>query len=138
MRRTLVLLFVLQCGPHVAAPPSSQAHETRDDRWSKLDFEGKHSVMTFRVLPNMARTWRDFKKTSEPEMTCRTCHGANAEEVSYRMPNPSLPPIDPKRPPPGPVAAFMKQTMVPRMVELLESPDLGCNTCHTIPIVVKK
>jgi hypothetical protein len=88
--------------------------------------------MTFTVLPNMARSWRDFRHTREPEMTCRTCHGKDAEKVSYRMPNPSLPAIDPGHPPPGPVAKFMFEHVVPDMIELTETtPEhFGCNSCH--------
>ena len=140
MTRTMLLVFTLAaCGPH--APARTQTVPTKtvapDDTWSKLSFEDRHSSMTFTVLPNMARTWRDFRATKDPEMTCRTCHGANAEEVNYRMPNPSLPPIDPARVPPGPVADFMKAKMVPEMRALLGSPNLSCNTCHTIPAVKK-
>lgn len=129
----IALLFALgalgACGPRAApaapAPP-------RQDSWSKLDFEERHAVMTFTVLPNMARTWRDFQGTADPTMTCRTCHGKDAEAVQYRMPNPSLPKIDPARPPKGRVADFMTKTMVPDMLDLLgTTPEhFGCNSCH--------
>lgn len=130
-REPLLLLFAvaLSCGPRAATKsPAPQ----RDDGWAKLSFEERHSVMTFTVLPNMARTWRDFRGTAWPEMTCRTCHGKDAEAVSYRMPSPSLPPIDPAHPPAGPVAEFMKQKMVPQMIDLAStSPDhFSCNSCH--------
>jgi hypothetical protein len=88
--------------------------------------------MTFKVLPNMARAWRDWKKTEWPEMTCRTCHGKDAEDVSYKMPNPSLPPIDPSHPPAGPAAEFMKTRVVPMMIGMLDTtPEhFSCNACH--------
>jgi hypothetical protein len=136
-RRLLFVFTLVACGPHTAAPPAHEPGSSTpapDDTWSKLSFEERHSAMTFTVLPNMARAWRDFRGTKDPEMTCRTCHGANAEAVSYRMPNPSLKPIDPAR---DPVARFMKEKMVPEMRELTGAPDLGCNTCHTIPVVTK-
>jgi hypothetical protein len=125
---SLPLWFLLHCGPHTAVHPTPLPA----DAWSKLSYEERHSVMTFTVLPNMARTWREFKKTRAPEMTCRTCHGKDAEAVSYKMPNPSLPPIDPNHPPAGPVAAFMRDTVVPNMIELIETtPEhFGCNACH--------
>jgi hypothetical protein len=124
------LLSLLSCGSQPQA--HTPVAPARQDNWSKLGFEDRHSVMTFTVLPNMARSWRDFKKTSYPEMTCRTCHGKDAEAVSYRMPNPSLPPIDPAHPPAGPVAQFMINRMVPEMLDLLETTPnhLNCNTCH--------
>src|SRR5215471_13421015 len=133
MKRFVLVLFTISCsGSHTpVAQPSRegpQAH-VREDKWSKLSFEDRHSVMTFTVLPNMARTWRDFKHTADPEMTCRTCHGRDAEAVNYRMPNPSLPKIDPAHPPAGPVADFMKTKMVPEMSDFVSAP-VGCNTCH--------
>jgi hypothetical protein len=124
-----VALALAGCGPR-AAPKTP-----RPDRWSKLDFEDRHTVMTFTVLPNMARTWQAFRHTQYPEMTCRTCHGKNAEAVHYRMPNPSLHPIDPAHPPRGPVAAFMIHTMVPDMIDLIDTtPErFSCNACHPKP-----
>ncbi len=144
-RRMLFVFTLVACGPHTAAPALHEPRGSKpapDDEWSKLSFEERHGVMTFTVLPNMARAWRDFRGTKDPHrgeaaeppaMTCRTCHGANAEAVNYRMPNPSLQPIDPARIPPGPVAQFMKEKMVPEMRELTGAPALECNTCHTIP-----
>jgi hypothetical protein len=127
--------LALSCGPHVdaggtaRAPSPTAAH---GDAWSRLDFVDRHSVMTFTVLPNMARSWRDFDKTPYPALTCRTCHGKDAEAVSYRMPNPSLPPIDPAHPPAKPASQFMINRVVPEMIDLIEtSPThFGCNSCH--------
>ncbi|HEY1957497.1 MAG TPA: hypothetical protein VGH28_17885 [Polyangiaceae bacterium] len=126
--RFVWLLTIAACVPH---PPAAQP-APRVDRWAALDFEQRHAVMTFTVLPNMARTWRDFRHTEYPEMTCRTCHGKDAEAVSYRMPNPSLPAVDPEHPPTGPVAEFMKTKMLPDMIDLTgASPEhFSCNTCH--------
>ena len=134
MKRWLSVLFVISCGPHTVAQPShvQEAPTQRDDRWAKLSFEDRHSVMTFTVLPNIARTWRDFRHTADPEMTCRTCHGQDAESVDYRMPNPALAKIDPAHPPAGPVAAFMKEKMVPEMIDLVgTTPEhFSCKSCH--------
>jgi len=131
MKRFVPVLFTIACGSHAAnvAQPSRETPHAREDTWSKLSFEERHSVMTFTVLPNIARTWRDFKHTEYPEMTCRTCHGQDAEAVSYRMPNPSLAKIDPAHPPQNEIATFMKTKMVPEMSELAGA-DVGCNTCH--------
>ena len=132
MKRIALVLFTFGCGSHTPAAQPSHVEpvaQAREDRWAKLSFEDRHSVMTFKVLPNIARTWRDFQHTEDPAMTCRTCHGQDAEAVSYRMPNPSLAKIDPAHPPAGPVAEFMKAKMVPEMSELVSAP-VGCNTCH--------
>ena len=130
MKRVWIAAFMLACAHPQAKQPEHAA--VKADAWSKLGFEDRHSVMTFTVLPNMARTWRDFKKTEYPEMTCRTCHGKDAEAVSYRMPNPLLPPIDPAHPPQGPVAQFMIDKVVPDMIDLIETTPakFSCNACH--------
>jgi len=134
MKRFAPVLLTIACGSHGSvAQPSRETPRSRPDTWSKLTFEERHSVMTFKVLPNMARTWRDFKHTQDPEMTCRTCHGQDAEAVNYRMPNPSLTKIDakidPAHPPTSETATFMKTKMVPEVSELVGA-DVGCNTCH--------
>ncbi len=128
----MLIAIALACGPTANTSKTTPAPPPRTDRWSKLGFEDRHSVMTFTVLPNMARTWRDFQKTPSPEMTCRTCHGKDAEANDYKMPNPSLPHIDPAHPPPGPMTEFMKTRMVPDMINLLgaSAEHFGCNTCH--------
>ena len=132
MRRFVPVLFTIACSSHAkVTQPSHEpaAAHAREDRWAKLSFEERHSVMTFTVLPNIARTWRDFKHTEAPEMTCRTCHGQDAEAVDYRMPNPSLAKIDPAHPPVNETATFMKNKMVPETSELVGA-EIGCNTCH--------
>jgi hypothetical protein len=130
-RALLIWCVVIGCGPKPAASSHAAVART-DDAWAKLTFEQRHSAMTFTVLPNMAHTWRDFEKTQYPEMTCRTCHGKDAEVVSYRMPNPALPPIDPVHPPQGPIAQFMIDKVVPEMIDLTETTPnhFGCNSCH--------
>ena len=103
--------------------------------------------MTFVVLPNMGRLWQEFTKSDAPTLTCRTCHGEDAEDVKYRMPNPALPPLDPKRLPTASSrdanearwAAFMRNEVVPRMTGMLDAqpydPETGkgffCFNCHT-------
>ncbi len=130
-----VFLFACACGPtartsHTASHAASP--QATDDAWKRLSFEDRHSVMTFKILPNMARTWRDWKKTEYPEMTCRTCHGKDAEVVNYKMPNPSLPPIDPAHPPQNAASQFMQTRVVPDMIAMLETtPEhFSCNACH--------
>ncbi len=131
-RRTIVIAFAMACGPSTHPAAKKAEPPKHDDAWHTLGFEDRHSVMTFKVLPNMGRTWRDWKKTEWPELTCRTCHGKDAEAVAYRMPNPSLPPIDPAHPPAGPAADFMRTRVVPEMIGLLgTTPErFSCNACH--------
>ncbi len=102
--------------------------------------------MTFAVLPNMARAWQEHDATPDPTMTCRTCHGADAEAVAYKMPN-GLPPLDPAHlpsptshdPREARVAKFMFDVVAPKMLtDLLDAapydPATGrgfyCFDCH--------
>jgi hypothetical protein len=94
-----------------------------------MSWEDRHDVMTFAVLPNMARTFQRFNGSADPDMTCATCHGADAEGVKYAMPH-GLPALDPARMPdpdgPDPrearMAKFMIEEVTPAMADLLGVP----------------
>lgn len=104
-------------------------------------------TMTFVVLPNMGQLWQKFTKSDAPTLTCRTCHGQDAEDVKYRMPNPSLAALDPNRLPSASSsdanearwATFMREEVVPHMTGMLDTEpydpktDKGffCFNCHT-------
>ena len=94
--------------------------------------------MTWTLLPNMAQRFQAFYGTEYPELACVSCHGANAEEVSYRMPN-GLHPLDPDRmPTPGPedsrtgrVVTFMRDVVVPETNRLMHAGGtVECFSCH--------
>jgi hypothetical protein len=101
--------------------------------------------MTFTVLPNMARLFQRFRQTSDPDLTCRSCHGVDAESVYYKMPH-GLSPLDPNRlpnpessdPQEARMARFMADEVTPTMAELLEVPrfdprtrqGFSCFNCH--------
>jgi hypothetical protein len=100
--------------------------------------------MTWVVHPNMARLFQRFAKTESPELTCRTCHGADAEQVQYKMPH-GLPALDPTRLPDpagagreARIAKFMIEEVTPQMAELLgvalydprTGRGFGCFGCH--------
>jgi hypothetical protein len=101
--------------------------------------------MTFLVLPNMARLFQRFDGSPYPNLTCRTCHGQDAEEVRYKMPH-GLPALDPAHLPdssdPDPrrarVARFMIEEVTPGMADLLATPPydprtksgFSCFDCH--------
>jgi hypothetical protein len=115
------------------------------DEWSAATWEDRHDTMTFLVLPNMARLFQRFDGSRYPEMTCRTCHGADAEMVQYKMPH-GLRALDPAHLPnanaPDPnearVAKFMIEQVTPQMADLLGLPTydpktgrgLSCFDCH--------
>jgi len=123
-------LVLLSCGRAPNAPATTLSPR---DEWSARSWEERHDVMTWVVLPNLARTFQRWKKSADPSLTCRTCHGKDAEEVDYRMPH-GLPPLA-RIPSPGdpsltPTERFMIDEVTPQMRELLGSPTLSCNSCH--------
>jgi hypothetical protein len=116
------------------------------DAWRAMSWEDRHDVMTFAVLPNMARAFQRFNASADPDMTCRTCHGADAELVHYAMPH-GLPALDPRHLPDanGPdtrqvrMAKFMTDEVTPAMADLLGMPlardgdprhGFTCFACH--------
>jgi hypothetical protein len=126
--------------------PAAAPHAGRSDpAWNALSWEERHDVMTFAVLPNMASLFQRFRGTPAPDMTCRTCHGEDAERVGYAMPH-GLPALDPRRmPDPGArdakeakMAKFMTEEVTPAMADLLHVPRSGpgnrqgfsCFKCH--------
>jgi hypothetical protein len=135
-----VALCGVACHAPASVPPPSQV------AWSTTSWEDRHDVMTFAVLPNMARTFQRFKGSADPDMTCRTCHGNDAELVHYAMPH-GLPALDPEHLPdpngPDPkqarMAKFMTDEVTPAMADLLGVPlaadrdpkhGFTCFRCH--------
>lgn len=100
--------------------------------------------MTFLVHPNMARLFQRFEGKPYPDLTCRSCHGTDAEQVAYRMPH-GLPPLDPAHlpspegtSPEARLAKFMIEQVTPEMADLLgvslydprTGRGFGCFGCH--------
>ena len=129
----LCAFVVVACG---ASPtPNGNVSPPKQDEWAGLSWEERHDVMTFAVLPNMARTFQRFRASPNPDLTCVGCHGADAEKTLYKMPN-KLPALDPaKMPDPnapgedGRMAKFMTEEVTPEISELL-GKRATCFTCH--------
>ena len=142
----ILLATLAACRVQPAAPVAARAR----DSWRTLSWEDRHDVMTFAVLPNMARTFQRFRGSADPDMTCATCHGADAELVAYAMPH-GLPALDPAHLPDpdaqdakqARMAKFMIEEVTPAMADLLGVPapapaergrdpkrGLSCFTCH--------
>lgn len=89
--------------------------------------------MTFDVQPNMARLFQHHAGKAVPDMTCRTCHGADAREVAYAMPH-HLPALDEAHMPGDslPEVRFMRDEVTPTMADLLgiERSRFSCFACH--------
>jgi hypothetical protein len=132
-------LICLSCAaPQRATKPATSAAPTASaNPWATQTWEDHHDTMTWVVLPNMARAFQQFQGTALPELSCFTCHGADAEKVSYAMPH-GLPPLDPAHMPRRDSAnprqarfvAFMEDEVLPRFTDMTEDPTVSCFTCH--------
>ena len=113
--------------PVLAAAQRMVAARTKDE-WAPLSWEERHDVMTWSLLPAMMPVIQRTFATADPELNCRTCHGANAEAVAYAMPN-GLPPLDPGHMPTGKVAEAMRRDVTPLLSEILGKSET-CFSCH--------
>jgi hypothetical protein len=129
VRLAPVALLACACG----SPPAAPVAAPKADAWAPLTWEERHDAMTFRVHPNMARLFQHHDGKDAPDVTCRTCHGRDAEQVSYAMPH-GLPALDPQHMPDErePKVKFMREQVLPTMADLLgvDRGSLTCFGCH--------
>ncbi len=123
-------------------PETTAAASTPAVAWSSMNHEQKMDYMEHTVMPEMTRMFQEFDGHRYERFTCGTCHGANAREVNFHMPN-GIAPLDPTAIP-GMFASqdrmhvFMTQRLWPRMTEMLGAqrynPEthqgFGCMGCH--------
>jgi hypothetical protein len=113
--------------------------------WARLTAQEKGAYMHDTVLPAMTALLQAYDPAHFTEVTCATCHGANARAVHFHMPN-GIAPL----PAFGTPAAqermarqhrtyeFMGTRMLPAMAQLLgQQPynpqthqGFGCFNCH--------
>jgi len=143
-----VALFAAGCGaksPGPAAP--TQAEPTAsvalpDLPFDKLDHDQRIEFMKQKVMPAMKPLFEKHDAAKYAEFGCTTCHGQQAKQGHFDMPNPGLPKLDPANM--GKFKAedieWMKTDIMPTMAKLLQmepwSPDnqkgFGCAGCHTL------
>lgn len=110
--------------------------------WADMTPQQKGEFMQQRVMPVMREMFQAHDAHRFEHFTCATCHGANAREVNFHMPN-GIAPLDPTQIPgmfasQDPMHVFMTQRVWPRMTELLGAqpynPEthqgFGCLGCH--------
>ena len=113
--------------------------------WVNLNPMQKKDYMVQVVMPRMIELYTEFDPAEAANFTCASCHGANAADVQFRMPN-GISPIDPANFPtpnsPDPEiarqAAFMTNTLTPEMTRLIGAQPFdrmtmmgfGCFSCH--------
>lgn len=127
----LVACTAAACGGAPAVSVEPVALRPGADRWARLDFVERHGVMTFRVLPTLSRRFHRFSGSADPELACVTCHGQDAEAVSYRRPN-GLPVLDASRAASDePMVRFMRDEVMPAADNAMEAGGtLTCFSCH--------
>ena len=110
--------------------------------WPQMNHEQKMEYMQGTVMPEMRRMFQAHDAQRFARFTCGTCHGANAREVNFRMPN-GIAPLNPASIPgmfqsQDPMHVFMTQRLWPRMTALLGAQPynpqthqgFGCLGCH--------
>lgn len=133
--------------PTEAAPAESLAAPAPPgpgdwDRWSH---QQKLAYMKTTFLAQERTVFAGFEPVRYASLNCRTCHGAGANDSSYRMPNPDLPRLSGGADGFGELARkepqalqFMQQVVVPETAKLLgvkafdmtSHTGFSCFQCH--------
>jgi hypothetical protein len=110
-----------------------------------MDFVERHGLMSWTVLPNLARLFQREEATTYPELSCARCHGEAAEVRHFAMPS-ALPAlsddaIEGAAGVPDGVTdersrqlRFMRDVVVPRFDHLIRGGGrTTCRSCHPRP-----
>lgn len=112
-----------------------------DVPFDKLDQEQRAEFMKQKVVPEMRVIFQNHDAKDYADFGCATCHGPQAKEGHFDMPNPGLPKLNFKD-----MSKFkaedvewMKQQVMPTMGRILGLPlyspenpkGFGCLACHT-------
>lgn len=114
-----------------------------DKLWSQMDRDERSAHMYGVVKPRMETLFSELDGERFADFDCGTCHGDNAEEVDWALPNPALPKLNPKafykkhRKATPEMADFMWKVVEPEMAELLgvtHGPKgmMECGSCHLL------
>lgn len=138
--------------PMASASASASAEDKvvgpPDVKWADMDKKQKGMYMAKVVMPKMRDLFTAFDSKEFATVTCATCHGKDAKDRDFKMPNPGLFVL------PGDAAGFgklmkdkpnwvkfMGEKVKPEMAKLLGKEELdmknpkpdafGCGNCHT-------
>jgi hypothetical protein len=117
--------------------------------WADMTKPQRGKYMATVVMPRMGELFRSFDAKEFAEFGCKTCHGQDARERAFKMPNPGI--YELPATPEGwgslmkdkpEFMKFMNEKVKPEMATLLglkqfepQNPQpgtFGCNGCHTI------
>jgi hypothetical protein len=110
--------------------------------WAQMTTEERHAFMEHVVEPEMRELFVAFDSEEFADFGCETCHGENADEVEYDMPNTvtalsldDFPLTNSSDPRIREFAVFMDDEVKPQMAAFLDRTprpqgDFGCLACH--------
>lgn len=132
-----------------APPEADKVVGPPDVKWADMDTKQRGKFMAAVVMPKMKELFAEFDPKAFGTFTCGTCHGKDAKERAFKMPNPALFVL-----PSAPAefgklmkdkpnwVKFMGEKVKPEMAKLLgmEQFDMknpkpgtfGCAECHTM------
>ena len=143
----LVIVLSAGCGSKAPAPASpgpgdgSAVVVLPDVPFAQLDHEQRIAFMKQKVLPVMTPLFKNHDPKSFADFSCQTCHGSQAKDGHFDMPNPQLPKLNFKD-----LSKFKKEDLewmgkqiMPTMGQVLNLPlysednptGFGCLACHT-------
>jgi hypothetical protein len=157
MKLLPIILLAAACGGK-ATPASTTATSTTPPAteekpvtlpegvaFEQLDQDQRIEFMKQKVMPAMKPIFQNHDATKYAEFGCKTCHGEQAAQGHFDMPNPDLPKLNFKDQ--AAMAKFKKEDLEwmakevkPTMAKLLSLPEFtpenpkgfGCTGCHTM------
>jgi hypothetical protein len=139
----VALVLVSACGsksPTTTTTPTATV-ALPDVEFDKLDHDQQIEFMKQKVVPAMEPLFKQHDAKKYAEFGCKTCHGDQATEGHFDMPNAGLPKLDF-----ADMSKFKKDDLEwmgkeikPAMAKLLKQPEytpenpkgFGCLECHT-------
>jgi len=139
--------MAVEPAPEPAPTDPATGGESPQVPWSAMDRDQRRQFMADVVLPTMTEIFQTFDPERYADVRCTLCHGDNARDVQFHMPN-TLHPLDleafptPESEDPrvARYAELMFTQVTPKMVELLGVPPFdpethegfGCFNCHAM------
>jgi cytochrome c553 len=144
----VVAILAAACGstpPTTTAPKeggSSASQVLPDLAFDKLDHDQRIAFMKQKVMPAIKPIFQNHDAKDFAEFGCVTCHGDEAKQGHFDMPNPKLPKLNFND-----LSKFKKEDLewmqkevLPTMGKVLDMPlyskenpkGFGCLACHTL------